>query len=123
MPSSGLSPTADEARAGAGRATRRPWLWLGLLYLVLATVTVVWVSLNQRPPEWDHANHLERALRCHHNLAEGRLGAVLEDSAFYPPLALCAAGLLYFVLPVAPMTAQAVMLGFLALGLAAVFGI
>jgi hypothetical protein len=100
---------------------RRPWLWLAGLYAVLVLVTAVWVSIDRRPPEWDHANHLERALRCRDNLAGGRLQAVLEESAFYPPLALCAAGVLYFVFPVAAMTAQAVMLAFLAIAIAALF--
>jgi len=102
---------------------RWPRKWLMLLLLVLAVVTGIWVSVDRRPAEWDHANHLERALRCHRNLAAGRLGAELEDSAFYPPLATCAAGLLYFVLPVAPLTSQGVMVAFLAVALAAVFGI
>jgi hypothetical protein len=44
-------------------------------------------------------------------------------SSFYPPIVPCAAGLLYFVFPIAPVTAQAVMLGFLALGLAATFAL
>jgi len=103
--------------------SRRPWLWLAGLFVILASVTIIWVSVDRRPPEWDHANHLERALRCHKNLAEGRLQAILEESAFYPPLALCAAGLLYFVFPVATLTAQAVMLGFLAIALAALFAV
>src|SRR5215831_12679903 len=102
---------------------RCPWCWLVLLVLGLAVVTGIWVSVDRRPAEWDHANHLERALRCHRNLAAGRLGAQLEESAFYPPLATCAAGLLYFVLPVAPLTSQGVMLAFLAVALAAVYGI
>src|SRR5215831_15115470 len=100
-----------------------PWLWLILLVLVLAVVTGIWLSLDRRPAEWDHANHLERALRCHRYLAASRLGAALEDSAFYPPLVTCAAGLLYFALPVTTLTTQGMMLGFVAIGLAAVFGI
>src|SRR5262245_43971198 len=97
-------------------------LWLGLLFLALASVTVAWVSIDRRPPEWDHANHLERALRCHLSLADGRLWAAISgESSFYPPLVPCAAGLLYFAFPVTPLTAQAVMLAFLALGLAAVY--
>jgi asparagine N-glycosylation enzyme membrane subunit Stt3 len=35
----------------------------------------------------------------------------------------CLAGLLYFVAPIVPLTAQTVMLAFLALGVAAVFGV
>src|SRR5262249_21024291 len=110
-------------RAGCGEPVKRPWLWLAGLYATMVLVTVVWVSIDRRPPEWDHANHLERALRCRDNLAGGRLQAVLEESAFYPPLALCTAGILYFVFPVAAMTAQAVMLLFLAIGIAAVFAL
>src|SRR5262245_6963143 len=98
-------------------------LWLGLLFLALASVTVAWVSIDRRPPEWDHANHLERALRCHRHLADGNLGAALGDSAFYPPLAPCAAGVLYFVFPVAPLTAAAGMVAFVAVDLAAVFAV
>ena len=50
--------------------TRRPWLPLIALVVVLAIVTVVWVGIDRRPPESDHANHLERALRCYRSLAD-----------------------------------------------------
>ena len=86
----------------------------------------MWVSIDRRPPESDHANHLERALQCHRILATGGRGrwqAILEESSFYPPLVTCAAGLLYFVAPVAPLTAQAVMLAALALALGAIFAL
>src|SRR5262245_27116135 len=69
--------------------TRRPWLWLIGLVAALAIVTAVWVSIDRRPPESDHANHLERALRCHRALAgqvEHPIRAILEESSFYPPL-------------------------------------
>ena len=104
--------------------SRRPWLLLAALVAALAIVTAVWVSIDRRPPESDHANHLERALRCHRILADGAphpLRAILLESSFYPPLVPCLTGLLYFVAPVVPLTAQAVMLAFLALGVAAVF--
>ena len=104
--------------------SRRPWLLLAALVAALAIVTAVWVSIDRRPPESDHANHLERALRCHRILADGAphpLRAILLESSFYPPLVPCLTGLLYFVVPVVPLTAQAVMLAFLALGVAAVF--
>jgi Dolichyl-phosphate-mannose-protein mannosyltransferase/LmeA-like phospholipid-binding len=106
--------------------SRRPWLVLAGLVAALTLVTTVWVSIDRRPPESDHANHLERALKCHRILAEGGPGrwqAILEESSFYPPLVTCAAGLLYFIAPVAPLTAQAVMLGALALALAAIFAL
>src|SRR5262252_7536005 len=105
-------------------ATRRHALLLALLLAGLAAVVAVWVTIDRRPPEWDHANHLERALRCHRSLAAGQIWAAISgDSAFYPPLVPCAAGILYFAFPTVPLTAQAVMLAFLGLGMAAVFGV
>jgi hypothetical protein len=106
--------------------TRRPWLVLAALFAALALVATIWILIDRRPPESDHANHLERALKCHRNLAEGGPGwfrAIIGESSFYPPLAPCAAGVLYFVAPVAPLTAQVVMFASLALGMAAVFAL
>ena len=106
--------------------SRHPWLLLGALFALLCAVTAVWVSVDRRPPEWDHANHLERAVECYRILSEpghDRLREILDVSSFYPPITACAAGLLYFVFPIVPLTAQAVMLGFMALGLAAVFAL
>lgn len=99
---------------------------LALLFLGLCVVTVIWVAIDRTPPAWDHANHLGHALSCHRQLAESGFGgihAILEETAFYPPLAPCAAGLLYFVFPVTPLVAQSVMLLSLGLGLLAVFGL
>ncbi len=104
--------------------TRRPWLLLGALLAALGLVVAIWTSMDRRPPMWDYANHLERALQCYRILAEpghDRLREILEATSFYPPVTTCAAGLLYLVFPVVPLTAQAVMLGFLALGMASVF--
>jgi 4-amino-4-deoxy-L-arabinose transferase-like glycosyltransferase len=103
---------------------RLPRAALALLFLGLCAVIVVWVTRDRTPPAWDHANHLGHALSCHRQLAEsgmGGLGAILEETAFYPPLAPCAAGLLYFVFPVTPLVAQSVMLLALGLGLLAVY--
>jgi hypothetical protein len=104
----------------------RPRLLLVLLYAVLCSVIAVWVLLDRRPPEWDHANHLERAVDCHRSLrivADTGTREILEASSFYPPVVTCAAGLLYLVFPIAPLTAQAVMMAFLALAMAALYGL
>jgi hypothetical protein len=104
--------------------TRRPAVALAALLLGLAAVMGGWLAIDRRPPEWDHANHLESALTCHQNLSElgqGGLRKIIAQSSFYPPIVRCAAGLLYFALPVAPPTAQAVMWAFLVLGTLTVF--
>ncbi|HUO63973.1 MAG TPA: glycosyltransferase family 39 protein, partial [Terriglobales bacterium] len=119
-------PLPISARAHRQVLTRRPWLTLSLLVALLAAVTTAWVLTDRRPPEWDHANHLERAVGCYRILSDpgrDRLREILDVSSFYPPIVPCAAGLLYFVFPIAPLTAQAVMLGFLAVGLAATFAL
>jgi Dolichyl-phosphate-mannose-protein mannosyltransferase/LmeA-like phospholipid-binding len=103
---------------------RRPWLLLAALVAGLGGVVAIWTSIDRRPPEWDYANHLERALQCYRILAQpghDRAREILEATAFYPPVTTCAAGLLYFLFPVLPLTAQVVMLGFLTLGAVSVF--
>ncbi len=102
----------------------RPWLLLTALLVALCVIVAIWASIDQRPPEWDYANHLERALHCYRILAEPgheRTREILEATAFYPPVTTCTAGLLYFFFPVVPLTAEAVMLGFLAVGVVSVF--
>ena len=105
--------------------TRRPWLALAALWVALGAVMALWVALDQRTPEWDHAAHLGRALHCQQILARPghALGEILDLSAFYPPLAICAAGATYLVLPASALTAQAVMWAFLGLALASVFAL
>ena len=107
-------------------ATGRHALLLALLLVGLAAVLTVWVAMDRRPPEWDHANHLERALECHRILAEpghDRVAEIIAKSSFYPPLVLCATGLAYFVLPVTPLTAQFTIWVFLVAGTLAVWGL
>jgi hypothetical protein len=101
-------------------------LALAGLLIGLAAIMVVWVGIDRRPPEWDHANHLERAVACHRSLRESGgdwLQEIITESSFYPPIVTCAAGLLYFALPVVPLTAQAVIWAFLVIGTLAVFGL
>src|SRR6267143_967832 len=67
-----------------------------------------------------------RALDCNRPLANpaaDRFAEIMGASSFYPPLAICAAGILSFALPVTTLTAQAAMLAFLAVGLLAVYGL
>lgn len=106
----------------------RPWWTLAALFGALGLVVTIWLSIDRHPPEWDHANHLERALDCHRTLADPAADRYAEimgarASSFYPPLVICGTGLLYFAFPVTPLTAQAVMLVFLGAALLAVYGL
>ena len=106
--------------------TRRPRVALAALWLAVSAAAAVWVAIDHRPPEWDHANHLERAVDCYRSLrivSDSGVREILEASSFYPPVATCTAGLLYLVFPIAPPTAQAVMMGFLGLAVACLYGL
>lgn len=84
---------------------------LALLLLILAGVLVAWLAVDRRPPEWDHANRLERALDCHRIPAapgRDRYAEIVAMWSFYPPLVLCAAGLSYFVLPLPSLVVDGV---------------
>ncbi len=104
---------------GAGRE----WALVGAAWLVIAVSVAVWLAIDTRPPEWDHANHLERAVACARDLAAGDWRTILERSSFYPPVVPCAAGLLYRVLATDVAAAQIVMLLFLAAGMAATYAL
>ena len=90
-------------------------------FLIVALAAEAWLLVDSRPPEWDHANHLERVVHCAKSLAAGDLSAILDRSGFYPPLVPCAAALVYRMVPSDVVTAQSAVLAFLALGMAAVY--
>ena len=50
-------------------AAAREWAIVGGVYLALVVVAAVWLAIDRRPPEWDHANHLERVVHCAEDLA------------------------------------------------------
>lgn len=108
-----MSP-APESRA-------RQWAMVLAGYAVLVAVAAAWLSINSRPPEWDHANHLERMVSCARDLAAGDVTAVLGRSSFYPPLVFCAAALPYRIWPSDVAAGQATILAFLGLGMIAVY--
>jgi hypothetical protein len=97
------------------------WTLVAIAFATLAMVALVWHAIDRHPPEWDHANHLERAVQCTRDLAAGDVAAAIARSAFYPPIVPCLAGVLSRVLPSDLAAAHAVMLGFLALGMAMIY--
>ena len=106
------------------RLAAAPGVQLAGIFGALAIVAAVWVQTDRRPPEWDHANHLERAALCGQILADRGLagwGEIVKMSAFYPPVVPCSAGLLSLLFPPTPLAAQSVILAFLALALVSLF--
>jgi hypothetical protein len=101
------------------RIADHDWALVLGVFAGLVIVCAVWLAMDRRPPEWDHADHLERAITCATDLAGGDITAVLERSSFYPPLVLCAAGALYRLLPSDAFAAQIVVWLFLGLGMVA----
>jgi hypothetical protein len=99
----------------------RDWALVGATFGAVALVAAVWLATDRRPPEWDHANHLERAVLCAHDLERGDVRSALARSSFYPPLALCIAGMAWKVAPSDVGAAGAVVLAFLGLGMAATY--
>src|SRR5690349_8573834 len=101
-----------------GSSSPRAWTLVGIAFVILAAAAAAWLARDARPPEWDHANHLERAVLCARDLQTGDVRAILERSSFYPPLVLCLTGAASMLMPV-EAAAGVVMLAFLALGMAA----
>jgi len=104
---------------GAGRE----WALVASAWLAIAVCTVIWLTIDTRPPEWDHANHLQRAVSCARDVAAGDWRTILTRSSFYPPIVPCAAGLVYRVLPTDAAAGAIVMLLFLAGGMAATYAL
>jgi predicted outer membrane lipoprotein len=89
-------------------------------WAAIALIAALWLAVDRRPPEWDHANHLERALLCTRDLRAGDVRAILERSSFYPPLATCVAGAFGLLLP-PDAAGTAALVVFLGLGMLAVY--
>jgi 4-amino-4-deoxy-L-arabinose transferase-like glycosyltransferase len=104
-----------------GEDPGRDWTLVGGAWLALVLALSVWLAMDRRPPEWDHANHLERAVLCAQDIGKGDWRAIIERSSFYPPIVPCAAGLIYRLAPSDLAAAQVVILVFLGLGMAATY--
>jgi hypothetical protein len=94
---------------------------VGLGAALVVAVAAAWTVVDRTPPEWDHANHLERAVHCAGDLQHRDWRAILERSSFYPPLVPCAAAVVYRVWPSDALAAQSIVWGFLVLGMAATY--
>src|SRR5438876_61580 len=102
-------------------SSARDWAIVAAVFAVLVGVAAVWLAIDRRPPAWDYANHLERVVTCAEDLARGDIKRILERSSFYPPFVPCTAALAYRLWPTDEASAQAVVLLFLGLGMAATY--
>ena len=121
-----MSPVRPSVAAGSAAADvavprARDWALVAGVFLVVVSVAAVWLSIDRHPPEWDHANHLEHAVRCASDLAAGDVRTMLTHSSFYPPLVPCAAGLVFHWWPSDVVFGEIVILGFLGVGMAATY--
>jgi len=101
----------------------REWALVAGVYAAMVVIAAAWLAVDRTPPEWDHANHLERVVHCAEDLARRDVRTIVERSSFYPPLVPCAAAVLYRLAPSDVAAAQAVVLAFLGLGMAAVYAL
>ena len=105
-------------RNGIDRAGR-DWLLVGGAWLALVLTLSVWLMLDRRPPAWDGARRLERAVRCAD--AAGLLAVVQDRSAPEAPLVPCTAAVIYRLYPSDVAAAQAVIFVALGVGMAATY--
>lgn len=98
-------------------ATRRDVALVGGAWLALVVVLAVWFAIDRRPPAWEDAGRLERALRC----ADDKSNALLDRGAPEPPLLACAAGAVYRLYPSDAAAAHAIVLLALGVGMAATY--
>jgi Dolichyl-phosphate-mannose-protein mannosyltransferase len=117
----GLMRLALWRAPNADAETRREWALVAAAWVLIVAVTAVWLALDRRPPEWDHANHLERVVTCAHDMARGDVRTVLERSSFYPPLVPCAAAAIYRWWPSDAAAAQSAILLFLGVAMAVIY--
>ncbi len=79
-------------------ARRAPAAWLLAYVLLIGASHLLWAAWDARPPEWDRAMHMARALQCGDALAAGSWREVLDLGAYYPPLMYCGTGVLHRLL-------------------------
>lgn len=109
--------TPGNGTDGAGRE----WLLVAGAWLALVLVLSIWLAMDRRPPAWESARQLERAVRCAEDLAAGRFTAMLDRVALEAPIVPCAAAVVYRLYPSDVAAAQVVILLALGLGMAATY--
>jgi 4-amino-4-deoxy-L-arabinose transferase-like glycosyltransferase len=78
--------------------SRRDTALLIALWAVITALNMLWVSLDQRPPHWDKANHLANSLVLYDSFSPARALDWLETYTYYPPFAYWVTDLFYAVI-------------------------
>ena len=102
-------------------ATGRDWLLVVGAWLALVVALSVWLAMDHRPPAWESAWQLERAVRCAEDLGAERSPAPPERAALEAPIVPCAAAVIYRLYPSDVVAGQAVIFLALGLGMAATY--
>ena len=107
-------------RTGAEGGTR-DWALVAGAWLALVLALSVWLAMDRRPPAWESARELERAIRCAEDLGRGGSATGLDRAAWEAPIVPCAAGAVYRLYRSDVVAAHAVIFLALGLGMAATY--
>jgi hypothetical protein len=100
---------------------KRDWALVAGAWLALVLALSVWLAMDRRPPAWESARELERAVRCSEDLGAARSTAVVDRTSWEAPIVPCAAGAVYRLYPSDVAAAHAVIFLALGLGMAATY--
>ena len=94
------SPRSLSFSAAIERAWR--WRWfdataLAVVIVVIASLNLVWTSIETRPPDWDQARHLGDSLVYYQTISLAHPLAALETYLYYPPFFYWVADAFYAV--------------------------
>jgi Dolichyl-phosphate-mannose-protein mannosyltransferase len=100
---------------------RRDWALVGGAWLALVLALSVWLAMDRRPPAWDSARELERAVQCSEDLGAARSTAIVARRSWEAPIVPCAAGAVYRLYGSDVAAAHAIIFLALGLGMAATY--
>jgi dolichyl-phosphate-mannose-protein mannosyltransferase len=79
----------------ATNAARRDWTLVAGAWLALVLALSVWLAIDRRPPAWESARELERAVQCSEHLGVERSTSAVDRTSWKAPIVPCAAGAVY----------------------------
>jgi hypothetical protein len=98
---------------------RHDWTLVGGAWLALVLALSVWLAMDRRPPAWESARELDRALRCAESITAST--SAVDRTSLDAPIVPCAAGAIYRVYASDAVAAHATIFVALGLGMAAIY--